>query len=365
MPATPKHDRSERTRTDASLAVERGKTDDELGRRADALASSADADAERTRARDDHALERERATTDGHLRRAGVEPEQLEIVDGERRREDERRDSERARTDARATSEREARRAALIELLASEREDTDQQLLLERDGADVAIGSRDEFLAMVSHDLRNMLGGIAMSATSLLRTPGDAAVKEAIGKDARRIQRFSARMNQLIGDLLDVVSIEAGHLAITLEAQDAAEIIRETVDVYQALAASKGIELTGVTDGPLLAHLDHDRILQVLANLVGNALKFTPAGGRIGIRGRMAGDEVQLVVADTGTGIPEDKVGRIFDRFWQLDRSATRSGLGLGLHICKSIVEAHRGHIAVESQPGRGTTFLVTLPAVR
>ncbi|HET9959735.1 MAG TPA: HAMP domain-containing sensor histidine kinase [Polyangiaceae bacterium] len=281
----------------------------------------------------------------------------------ERKQEDSQLQEERTAADENLWSEREARRKFLAALLASEREHTDEHLRSERAQADAAIGSRDNFLAMASHDLRNMLGAIAMSAASLTNIQCDEVVQQAIARDARRIQRNTARMARLVGDLVDIVSIEAGHLAVAPRRHDVVELLRETMEVFQPLAAAKQIWIgTDVKRGSLLARYDHERVLQVLANLVGNALKFTAEGGRIHILVEPIDAFVQFAVADTGRGIGTE-LPAIFDRFWQLADKSARSGLGLGLYISKCIVEAHGGKIWAESRVGEGSTFYFTLPA--
>lgn len=234
----------------------------------------------------------------------------------------------------------------------------------ERELADIAITSRDEFLAMASHDLRNMLGGIALAARSIMELPCDDATREAITRDAHRIQRYVGRMARLVGDLVDVVSIEAGRLALVPQRHDVVELLRETLDIFQPLAAAKRIWIgTDVRAGSLLGRYDHERILQVLANLVGNALKFTPDGGRIHIVVEPIDKQIRFGVTDTGPGIASAQLEVVFDRFWQLAEKTSRSGLGLGLYISKCIVEAHGGRVWAESRLDQGSTFYFTLPA--
>jgi signal transduction histidine kinase len=169
-------------------------------------------------------------------------------------------------------------------------------------------------------------------------------------------------MSRLVSDLLDVVSLEAGRLALIPRQQDATELVRDTLDAFNALAAAQGISIrTEVRAGSLLAHYDQERILQVLANLVGNAIKFTPHGGRIDIMVEPIAQDVRFAVIDTGPGIPEQHTDAIFERFWRVAK-LERSGLGLGLYISKCIVDAHGGKIWVESPPHQGSAFYFTLP---
>jgi signal transduction histidine kinase len=354
---------SEREATDQSLCDERHKTDDELAKRRLDIDEAADALIAGARTRADRILEKARTKADQMLGLLEGRPRERRVIDDERSLEDATMREERTTADGTLLRERDARRRAMAALLALEREQTDDHLLLERDRADQSIASRDDFLGMVSHDLRNMLGGMAMSAVSLLNIPSDGEVRSAITKNAQRIQRYTARMNRLVADLLDVVSIEAGRLALVPQQHNATELLRDTLDAFNALSAAKGISIrTEVRAGLLLAEYDQERILQVLSNLLGNALKFTPKGGRIDIAVESFEGAVRFGVTDTGPGIPAHSFGVIFERFGQAAKQQ-RSGLGLGLYISKCIVEAHGGKIWVESPPGQGSSFYFTLPA--
>jgi signal transduction histidine kinase len=178
-----------------------------------------------------------------------------------------------------------------------------------------------------------------------------------------RIERYIARMNRLIGDLVDVASIDAGKLAVHPQASDAAELIGEAVGVFAQAAQDKGISLEFATSEPSLpGHFDPERMLQVLANLIANAIRFTPDGGAITVRGERAGDELRVSVLDNGTGIAGDMLGAVFERFWQVGKNDHR-GLGLGLYISRCIVDAHGGRIWAESKLGTGSAFHFTIPA--
>ncbi|MDB4943288.1 MAG: hypothetical protein JWP97_2822 [Labilithrix sp.] len=363
MPPAPPEARPERDSTDRSLAGEREKTDDELMKRGAVLEESSDEVIARARGQAGQVLEEARRTADAKLRETGASGAEQAVVDEDRQREDRALRAERATADASLEEERQTRRRALAALLAVEREETDEHLLLERSRADSAVHSRDEFLAIVTHDVRNLLGGLVMSASSVMNVPCEDAAKEAIAREGHRIQRYAARMNRLVADLLDVVSIEAGRLAVVPEREDAKELLRETVDAFEALIASRKISMrTEVKAGTLLARYDHERVLQVLANLVGNAIKFTPDGGRIDLVVEALDGEIRFGVVDTGAGIPEDRLTVVFDRYWQRAKHQ-HGGLGLGLYIARSIVEAHGGRIWAESRLGEGSTFYFTLPA--
>jgi signal transduction histidine kinase len=160
-------------------------------------------------------------------------------------------------------------------------------------------------------------------------------------------------MNRLIGDLVDVASIEAGKILVTPSLQDANALVRESVEAFQPLAPAQGLSLDGATsENPLMARFDHERLLQVVANLLSNAIKFTRPGGRISIRVEPRGQEVHFSVTDTGSGIPKHQLEAVFERFWQA-RSEDRRGLGLGLYISRCIVEAHGGVSGPRVNPAR------------
>jgi signal transduction histidine kinase len=357
--------RPEQERTDQSLQDERLKADDEFSKRRDAIEEEADAGVQRTRVAADMSVHATRAETDEKLARSKAPQQERQSMARERANEDATLQRERATSDEKLYEEREARKRALADLLLLERDKTDEHLLIERARSDEALAARDDFLGMVSHDLRTLLGGIAMRAAMLVKNaPADEAGQK-VRRDAGSIQLFTARMNRLIGDLIDVASIEAGRLTVEPRPEDALRLVRETVEAFQPAVSARGIALDSqVATGSLLARFDHDRILQVLANLVSNAIKFTPEGGRISIRVEPAGEEVLFSVTDTGPGIGEENLGRIFERFWQV-RSGDKRGLGLGLFISRCIVEAHGGRIWAESKMGEGSTFRFTLPGAR
>jgi signal transduction histidine kinase len=216
---------------------------------------------------------------------------------------------------------------------------------------------------MVSHDLRNLLGGIVVSAALIAEGSGedDKGKRTLVG--TTRIQRYAARMNRLIGDLLDVASIEIGTLAVVSSPADAMALIEEAVDTFQAAAAAKKITLTvDAVERPIRATFDHDRLLQVLANLLANAIKFTAEGGVIGVRGERTAAGVCVSITDNGAGIPPEMLEPVFEPFFQVGKN-DRRGVGLGLYISRNIVEAHGGRIWAESTLGRGSVFSFTIPA--
>ena len=221
---------------------------------------------------------------------------------------------------------------------------------------------RDQVLGIVAHDLRNPLSTILMQ-TSALKRQGPEPERRS-QEPVEVIHRAAKRMNRLIQDLLDVALMEAGQLTIERARLSAGGLIAEAVDMQRPLASSSSLELRVEVD-PDVAEVwgDRDRLLQVFENLIGNAIKFTQAGGRITAGATSRDDEVVFWVADTGCGIPSENLPRVFDRFWQATRTG-RQGAGLGLPITKGIVEAHGGRIWVESTAGSGSTFFFTIPRV-
>jgi signal transduction histidine kinase len=226
-----------------------------------------------------------------------------------------------------------------------------------------AVRAREEVLAIVSHDLRNPLSAIMLSASMLqmiqISDPDEAEQLEIIEVGAKR-------MSRLIEDLLDVTRMEGGKaLPIEPASLEIESLFREANEIFKPQAAAGSVTLDySVPEGTPPVYADRHRVMQVLSNLVGNALKFTPAGGVVSFRAEPRKDEVLLTVADTGPGIPQENLSDIFNPYWQAKRTA-RMGAGLGLPIAKGIVEAHHGRIWVESEPGKGTKFCFTLPVHR
>lgn len=228
--------------------------------------------------------------------------------------------------------------------------------------AQAAIEARDSLLSFIAHDVRNYLSTIRM-AGELLSRAGPEGERRKGRKQLEAIKRAAFRTEQLIEGLRDASMIETGQFAVHKEPQDPAALADEAVRSFESQAEAASVRLTsGVEGQPPGAHCDAVRVLQVLTNLVGNALKFTPPGGEIRIRVKPAPEGVCFSVSDTGSGIPEEQLGRVFERHWRALPAAQGSS-GLGLFIAKGIVETHGGRIWVQSKVGRGTTFSFTLPA--
>jgi CheY-like chemotaxis protein len=222
---------------------------------------------------------------------------------------------------------------------------------------------KDDFVAMVSHELRTPLNAILGWTELMLRNRGDAALT-ARGLDV--VARNTRLQTQVISDLLDISRIVSGRLRLELQSVDLASVIEAATETVQHGADEKGIGITRQLDttiGPMAG--DPARLQQVVWNLLSNALKFTPKGGRVNVTLRRAGSQVEIVVEDNGAGIRSDFLPHVFDRFQQADASRTRrfGGLGLGLSIVKNLVELHGGRVRSESDgEGRGATFTVAIP---
>jgi len=350
--------RSEREQTDESLRVERDKVDRAIEEEVTAVDEIADAVVSRARARADELLTAARAKTDRQSARAAPSSSLDAVVDRERVREDQALSEERATADEALRGERSERAG----VFSREREETDKDLHIERARADAALATRDEFLGIVSHDLRGMLTAVVGFASLIAdRVSRENHVEEVLAH-ARRIQRAGARMNRLIGDLVDVASIHAGKLAVTREVGDPTQVATEVVETFQAHAAENEVSLSVEIEGASFrAAFDTARILQVVTNLLSNAIKFTPAHGKVLVRVGRFGDDIRFSVSDTGVGIPSDQLEAVFDRFRQVAGN-DRRGVGLGLYISKGIVQGHGGRIWAESRVGEGSTFHFTLP---
>ena len=218
--------------------------------------------------------------------------------------------------------------------------------------AERAIELRDELLAIVSHDLRNPLNVVKLAAQLLAERGSDPMVE--------RIGRAAENMDALIGDLLDLAKIESRRFPVSPRTISAKALVDEGLSLIEAVAEQRRIRLVAsCCEANVCA--DRPRVLQVLSNLLGNAIKFTPAGGRIRIRVEQNGDWARFSVEDSGPGISPRELPHVFDRYWQ-GRGVARQSAGLGLYIAKGIVDAHGGRIWGESELGKGTTFHFTLP---
>lgn len=252
----------------------------------------------------------------------------------------------------------------LSSLVSSFRKAYRATLLAKKETED-ALRSRDHILAVVAHDLRSPLSSILMNAEMIER---GIERQEPVASTRRRtdsIRTSTRKMDRIIQDLLDVAKIDAGRLPFQPQDADLCAIVATVVAELLPIAEKNGLSLRADLPTPAVrAYFDPARILQVLSNLVGNALKFTPDGGRVDIGLSVVDGQARVFVRDTGKGISDDDLPRIFDRLWQAP-AETGGGIGLGLFIAKGIVESHGGRLGVESRVGRGSVFSFTLPLRR
>jgi signal transduction histidine kinase len=375
-----------RADTDARLFEERAASD--AGDDLDAVSTRQTLDdlIERDRIFADAKLQRYRNTVDSRLsRKRSDSPPPNDSVASERDSADrckfvEREmsdlllEAERQRSDVAVGKEREEHDTLPIGQEAR-RQATDDQLSSERLGVDVtvtALGATrhalahahreqlrlDDALSFVAHDLRSPLTIISISAETI----ADSTRETATRLTALRATRAVARMDRLLTDLLDVVRIQAGALTIRRRQHDIGTLMADVFGTYVPLFAARGIAFTINTwTDPIIVSIDYDRIVQVLSNLLGNAMKFTPHGGSATLHVQREPQQVEISLQDNGPGVHANALPHVFERFWQIDSDARR-GLGLGLYICQEIVEAHGGRIWVESDFGNGATFRLTLP---
>jgi signal transduction histidine kinase len=221
--------------------------------------------------------------------------------------------------------------------------------------------ARQDLLAIVSHDLRSPLGTILI-CIDMLSGPSFEGQPERVKRLLGVIARSASGTKRLLEDLLDGASIEAGHLSVEKARYEVAPIVREAVELHAIAAEKKGVRLVGSLPGEAFeVDCDRERLLQVLGNLIDNAIKFTPAAGTVTVLGEPRDEETLFAVADTGPGIASEELRAVFDRYWQSKKTASL-GTGLGLSISKGLVELHGGRIWVESTLGRGATFRFALP---
>jgi signal transduction histidine kinase len=261
--------------------------------------------------------------------------------------------------------ERDERKRAFLDVLTEERQETDEALGLERERSDVLLKGRDEVLAMISHDLRNMLQAMSLKAASLSEAEsrkGSERPSAGRQKLAQDIGKACAVMARWAGDLVDISRLDTGKLDFERASCSPEEIVKEATDAFRSVAAEKRtrihLEIEHIDDRRMLC--DRDRIIRVLVNLIDNAIKFTPASGTITVRAEGIRDAVEFSVRDTGPGIADPDRNKIFEQHWHAHTQG--AGRGLGLYICKLVVEWHNGSIWVESELGKGSTFFFTLP---
>ncbi len=382
---------SARGHTDFSLGQERAKTDLLLQRAPAEAEMATDVALQESRQQADAALRQARKESDLSMRTgssARFSTASAEPLASARRCQCSQRaamdgvvSGERHRVDAALSLERAER--DVVEPMATERANTDVGLRLERDKADdvsefagaslldeqaahalarLALQQRDGFIALVTHELRNPLTTILLSAELLALQAPPGAVGESTRRLADDIKTASAGMTGLIGDLMDVARMQTGRLGVTLALGDVVPVLQDAARAGAPVLTKRGLALSVLLPpGPQQATFDASRVRQVLANLIDNAAKFTPAGGTVTVGLERVDQAIRCFVRDTGVGIPAQDAAHVFEQFWQLGKN-DRRGLGLGLYICKGIVESHGGQIWFEACAAGGTAFYFTLP---
>lgn len=253
---------------------------------------------------------------------------------------------------------RERERARADSLMDTTRREADAASLDTDALEDADRARRWSVLPMVTHDLRSPLGMIALNAQMIAEDSNESSIRDA----ARDISRSSSHMGRLLMDLLDVARFESGTFSVRPLQHDVGEFLSALLRSHVRLFAQR--EITFLVEAPteiVKARFDRDRLTQVLTNLLGNAMKFTPRHGTVVLSVVKQADGVEFAVCDSGPGIAAVAMATLFERFSQVDNDSRR-GLGLGLHICKQIVTAHHGRIWVDADQTKGATFRFTLP---
>ena len=220
---------------------------------------------------------------------------------------------------------------------------------------------KSDFIAIASHELRTPLSLILLYAAVLREQLGDAS-----GAQVEAVQRAAMRLKNIMDTMLNLRYLETGQMTLAPARFDLRAEVEAACEDYEALAEAGGLVLDADVPGEQVSiFADREKVRVMLDNLISNAVKFTPPGGRVRVVVRGQGDEVVVTVVDTGVGIPPEELERIFDRFYQVEDALTRrhGGMGLGLTIVKGLVELHGGRVSAESVSGRGSRFVVALPA--
>lgn len=363
----------ERIRTDSSLRAERKKTNDELTKTGGAE-KKADEVVDRARHQSDQVLEAARAKADARLESAGASGETLAAAKAERAEDDVSLYVERRTADFLLSSEREQRQRAVASLLQVERGETDRHLFLERALLDERLARilaelaesvrvRDEFVSMASHELRTPLTPLAMRLQFLAReaarqsdSPFAHSVNSYIDTATRQITKLSG----LVTELLDISRMTSGKLSLDLDSVDFGAVVSEVALRLGSRAEMAGCALE-LAAPSIKGQWDELLLDRLVSSLLDNAIKFGP-GKPIRIQVQAVPGGARLTVQDGGIGISAEHISRIFGRFERAVSARNYGGLGLGLYTCRTIAEAMAGTVAVQSQPGQGSTFTVELP---
>lgn len=246
--------------------------------------------------------------------------------------------------------------------------DVTERRRFERDNAELvrelraAVAARDDMLSIVSHDLRNPANAVKMLAAAIIRAGEADQLPPVVAEHAEVLLQAARQMDALIQDLLDVSKLESGQMTMSPRPVSMTELVSAATRVLEPSAVEAGVRIrSDVSPSLPPVDVDPDRLVQVLSNLVSNSVKYSPAGSHVLVRAQVDEDVVRVTVEDTGVGIPESELPRVFDRFWQ-SRRTNRSGAGLGLTIARGIVRAHGGRIWIESAVGDGTRVHFTVP---
>lgn len=226
-----------------------------------------------------------------------------------------------------------------------------------------AYAAREQMIAVVSHDIKNPLSAIQLEAEMLLKVAdrdADSSIAEAVRTQARRILKTTDRLKALIADLLDKNKSEEGLSSLSKTENDVSKLFQEVLDSFEHLITTKNLTAVTSFSSNLVLELDKNKMYQVMSNLLCNAIKFTPENGHIHLNIKELENEYHFSVTDNGPGLNPHELEQIFEKYWTGDITG-RSGTGLGLFICKTIIEAHGGHIGAENLESGGARFWFTL----
>jgi signal transduction histidine kinase len=258
--------------------------------------------------------------------------------------------------------------AAVRDVTDRKRADEERRELLRRESAartaaEDATRARDDVLAVVSHDLQNLLNAVGLNLAVLLRTSAATEAEKRMRRCGEVVSQSVGSMKRLLRDILEAQRMESGEMRVAPASEDLVRLVHETVALMAPVADEKGVRLEERPEtGAVPAFCERERVQQVLHNLVGNAIHFTPTGGQVSVRVWSEGDEARAAVTDGGPGIPAEQRPHVFDRYWR-GRGASRHGIGLGLYIVKRLVELSGGTVHAESGgPGRGATVSMRWP---